>query len=375
MEMMSKLVTTAGLAALAAAQISQAPCIVLSEPPNFVRPYVIPHNYGSILGLGSTVYRFPVASPSSGGAMTLLTTNGDASTTGVKVYPHRHLRQYENLFCSRGAVQLWTQQYNAEQNVRKLTAGDFGASPPNSTHTFQIVEPNTERTYGVVFDGGLEKLFFSSGAPNLTYPSFSPYDPNAVGRVASPPPSGPWDIIANPDFVPRRDMVNGSAPAGAGWHDEADALPSDPAQPYYVARDLGPNYLNSEGGSYQVVRPLHTAAQSAGSQQQHNLTLSFISMSMRPADATMPPATHRYAGHAGFRVEDGALVLAVEGYAPAQLLYGDVTFVPGNTSYSCYAPAPVSFTRVLNFATGVDGLDTALIARGVPWNSSVWPTA
>jgi quercetin dioxygenase-like cupin family protein len=112
------------------------------------------HNHGPVLNLGNTAFRFPITASSSGGTMTLLTTNGDGSPD-VNVFPHRHVVQYENFFCSRGAVQLWTQQWNATQNVRKLTAGDFGASPPNVTHTFQIVEPNTEM-YGVVFDGGLE---------------------------------------------------------------------------------------------------------------------------------------------------------------------------------------------------------------------------
>lgn len=96
--------------------------------------------------------------------------------------------------------------------MRKLTAGDYGASLPNATHTFQIVESNTEM-YGVIFDGGLEKMFFAIGLPNLTYSSFSPYDPNAIETMARPATgyNGSYDIIANPDFVPRRDIVNGSA--------------------------------------------------------------------------------------------------------------------------------------------------------------------
>lgn len=269
--------------------------------------------------------------------------------------------------------------------MRSLGPGDYGASPPNATHTFQIVEPNTDM-YGVVFDGGLEQMFFAIGVPNMTYPSFSPYDPTAMEAVAMPAPmpppdfngssAGMYDIISNPDFVPRTDIVNGSAPAGTGWHSPANTLPSDPTAPYYVARDFGPKYLNSEGGSYQVIQPLNMAEQSVPT--GHNFTLSFINMSMRGAvgnaSSTSEPPTPRYAGHAGFRVEDGAMILTVEGYEPVQLLYGDVAFVPGNTSYSYYAPSPVSFTRVLHFAAEVNGLDTTLIARAVPWNSPVWPT-
>lgn len=376
--MLASLVYIAGLFALVyTAQVDPAASLVVDEPPNFVRPYVIPHNHGPTLAIGSTAGRFPVTSPSSGGAITLLTTNGGASST-LNVFPHLHQRQYENFFCSRGSVQLWMQGKNeSSQNVRRLSAGDYGASPPNTTHTFQIVEPNTEM-FGVIFDGGLEQLFFGMGAPNLTYATFTPFDParsNSTTNTGQPPPglnqSG-VDIIPQPNFVARRDITNGSAPEGTGWHTQENTLPADPAQPYYVARDSGPKYLNSEGGMYQVIETLNTATQSSAS--GHNFTLSFISMSMRAANATTPLPKHKYAGHGGFRVEDGAVMLSVDGYPPTLLLYGDVAFIPGNTSYTYYAPAPVSFTRILAFAAEFHGLDSTLISRGMPWNSPVWPT-
>jgi quercetin dioxygenase-like cupin family protein len=84
----------------------------------------------------------------------MLTTNGNAAPE-INVFPHRHVRRYENFFCSRGAVQIWTQQYGGPQTARKLGPGDYAGSPSNTTHTFQIVEDNTDM-FGVVFDGGLE---------------------------------------------------------------------------------------------------------------------------------------------------------------------------------------------------------------------------
>jgi quercetin dioxygenase-like cupin family protein len=139
---------------LVAANIFPSKSLIVKDNPNTLRPYVLPHLHGTLLQLGDTPFRFPITGSTTNNSFTLLTTNGDISP-GLNVFAHRHVRRYENFFCSRGGVQVWTQQYNGVQNVRKLGPGDSAHSPSNVTHTFQIVEANTDM-FGVVFDGGLE---------------------------------------------------------------------------------------------------------------------------------------------------------------------------------------------------------------------------
>jgi hypothetical protein len=61
---------------------------------------------------------------------------------------------YENFFNYKGHFQLWTEKDGDEQ-AHLLTAGDYGAVPHNTTHTFQILDPDTEMV-GVIQPGGFE---------------------------------------------------------------------------------------------------------------------------------------------------------------------------------------------------------------------------
>jgi hypothetical protein len=221
------------------------------------------------------------------------------------------------------------------------------------------------------------RMFYQLGK-NISYDTFSPYDPSLSGTGSMPNggglsglpggisarQTGGFDLIPNPSFVPRRDIVNGSGPANSGWHTAANSLPSDPTLPFYIARDLGPKYLYKDG-PYQIIHSLSTARQSGN----NVFTLSFIVMAAKPANTTVP--LQKFTGHAGFRVEEGLMTLEVEGYAPAQLSWGDVAFIPGGTSYRYYSTVP--YTKVLHFAAEANGLDSTLIAKSTAWNSPVWP--
>jgi hypothetical protein len=216
------------------------------------------------------------------------------------------------------------------------------------------------------------QLFYAL-APNSTYPIDDPFNPaikwTPGGNQPPPPGSGfdPvfFDIYPNTDFIPRRDFVNGTAPPDPSWHTSPNTLPTDPTVPYYSARDKGPFYLNNQSSFYQVIQPLNTPTQSS----YHNFTLSWLIMSrVKPTTA---PIIRKYAGHAGFRVEEGALTLQVDGYDPVVLLTGDVAFIPGGTPYIYYSSA--AYTKALHFAAEKKGLDTDLIAKGIKWDSPVWP--
>lgn len=166
------------------------------------------------------------------------------------------------------------------------------------------------------------------------------------------------------NYTARSDAVDGAAPAGSAWHTGSNALANDSSTPFFVAKDYGPQYLNNQTGSYKVIQPFVTPVQSAG-----NFTLSTITMA-RVAVADVTESV--YPGHAAFEVLDGQLKVLMGGET-LSLLQGDVVFIPGNTSYKYFSD--VAYTKVLHISQGADGLDSALIAGGVSWDSPIWPIA
>lgn len=85
-------------ALLASTQVVWARSLVVPSPPDHLRPYVLPYLEGTVSANGDRAYRFPVTNLSSGGAMTLLTTNIIGSN-GLSVFPHQHRSLRELLLC------------------------------------------------------------------------------------------------------------------------------------------------------------------------------------------------------------------------------------------------------------------------------------
>lgn len=121
---------------------ASASSLWVSEVPDAPRPYAVRHYGIDGLAIGAQVYRFPVTGPSSDYAFTLISTAAPASGY-LGVLPHVHQTHYENFFCLKGRLQLWTAAADSFENeeARLLTPGDFGAVPHNTTHTFQIQDP------------------------------------------------------------------------------------------------------------------------------------------------------------------------------------------------------------------------------------------
>ena len=136
-----------------AAQVSSTSSIWVTEVPTYVRPYAIPHYSAQGYIIGQQIYRFPVTGPSSGYAFTLISTNAPGSPD-LGVFPHQHRIHYENFFNFRGRIQVWAEK-DGDEETRILLPGDFGAVPQNTTHTFQILDPDTE-LLGVISPGGFE---------------------------------------------------------------------------------------------------------------------------------------------------------------------------------------------------------------------------
>lgn len=144
---------TLEFAAAAPVASSSNSSIWVTQVPTYVRPYAIPHYLAQGCVVGQQIYRFPVTGPSSGYVFSLIQTNSPGSTA-LGVLPHLHEAHYENFFNFRGRFQLWTDKHD-EDNTRILLPGDLGAVPHNNTHTFQILDPDTEMA-GVIQPGGFE---------------------------------------------------------------------------------------------------------------------------------------------------------------------------------------------------------------------------
>lgn len=114
----------------------------VSEVPTSPQPYAVRHYGIPATAVYGQIYRFPVTGPSSDYAFTLISTASPGSGA-LGVLPHTHLTHYENFFCLKGRLQLWTADAATFENeeARLLTPGDYGAVPHNTTHTFQVLDP------------------------------------------------------------------------------------------------------------------------------------------------------------------------------------------------------------------------------------------
>ncbi|KAI3396745.1 hypothetical protein diail_11707 [Diaporthe ilicicola] len=370
----------------------------VSEVPSSPQPYAVRHYGIPGVVIGAQTYRFPVTGPSSDYAFTLISTAAPGSGS-LGVLPHTHLTHYENFFCLKGQFQLWTSDAETYENeeARLMTPGDYGAVPHNTTHTFQILDPDTDMV-GVIQPGGFEDLFYALANANYTSPLESPYEINDASPFnatsSSPPPSVIaslefFDVYAQLNFTPSRALVNGSysSTKGAGdvtgWHGAPAELGADDKTPYFVAKDFGPKWLSDEAGFYQIVQPLVTPTQSAG-----NFTLATIIMSQKlsnesamsvsgndtsaTAASSSASGSTALTGHSAFEVVEGLLSVEISGET-IQLATGDVVFVPAGTAFQYYSVVP--YTKVFYISQGADGLDTRLMENGVSgWEYPVWPS-
>ncbi|KAL4803122.1 RmlC-like cupin domain-containing protein [Aspergillus unguis] len=366
MKLLSLAATAATAATAAASSLSD---LYVENAPSSPRPYIIPHYANShAVNVYGQIYRFTVTGPSSDYAFTLMSTNAPASGS-LGVLPHIHQKHYENFFNFKGRFQLWAQKGDGEKQGRLLTQGDYGSVPRNTTHTFQILDPDTEMI-GVISPGGFEDLFYFLGT-NFSSSTNTPYLPIASNGSSSTGPDAGlistlerFDVHAALDFQPRYDFVNGSAPA-SDWHSiDNTATPlGEAGEPYFIANNYGPKYLNSRHGAYQIVQPLVTNTES----QDTNFTLSTIIMSRQKTDAD----TWTSNGACAFEVLEGSVMIKIGEYPVARLEMGDVAFVPKNVKYQYWTSA--SYAKVLYVSSGHEGVANKLIATGKSWDYPTFP--
>ncbi|KAF6807197.1 quercetin -dioxygenase [Colletotrichum musicola] len=364
-----------GLAASASPSPRQTTnTLFVDVAPDHPRPYVLPRFKGrAIMLTKSDIVRFAITANSSGGAFSMVQHNGKTSGWTV-ARPHTHERTHEHFYCSRGRVELWAQRNvtGAGEEARVASLGDYGSVPPGTIHTFQLIDPDSQLNH-VFHPAGFEHLFAEFSIGEYESAVGSPYVPIAD----DPEPFGPLtpaidaqlrslDLIAAPEeeYKPRRDMINGTAgDAGLAWHDGPNSLPEDPAEPYFVANNHGPAYLNAEAG-YKVVQPFVTAAHTEG-----NFTMGTIIMSPKLDNETATSVTlpHPFA----LELQEGQLIIAVDGFETVSLLQGDVFFVPADTRFSFHATVP--FTKFMYMNGGGEGLDQVLLEKSIPWGFPAYP--
>lgn len=284
-----------------------------------------------------------------------------------------HQAHYENFFCGKGRFQLWAEK-DGFSEARLLTPGDYGAVPHNTTHTFQVLDPFTTMI-GNIVPGGFENLFFAIADGNYSSSTWSPYVPSNASAGSSSGAGGSaslitalesFDVYAQLDFVPRRDLVNGSAPSTSTWHTGDNELSSDGETPFFVAKDYGPKYLNSVHLGYQIVQPFVTPTQSG----DFTFSEGTISMSRAPVNETVRSNVFKAAQ--AFTVLEGQLSVNI-GQEPAVLNDGDTVFIPGNTPFQYWST--VAFTKIL-YTTGnsSDTLDKMLMDAAENWDYPTFPT-
>ncbi|TDZ38439.1 Quercetin 2,3-dioxygenase [Colletotrichum spinosum] len=342
--------------------------LFVSQAPLTSHPYALRKGDGRAVAVGNQIYRFSVTGNASAGAFTLMQTNApDSSDLGV--LPHIHKAHYENFYCSKGSIQLWAKTNASAEQARLLTPGDYGAVPHNTVHTFQITDPDTQLT-GVIQPGGFEELFIAIANSEFNSSTGAEFVPAAINGSSGSDPAlisalEAFDVYAQLDFSPRRDLVNGSAGGPATWHTAANELAKDNVTPNFIAKNRGPKFLNAEHGVYHLVAPFATADQTAGNFSMGTATLSppLANQTATEATPTQPLA---------FQLEEGALVVVVDGYDAVTLIQGDVIFVPAGTRFSYSAAA--GFTKFLYVSGGGDGWDYQLLQKAVAWDFATYPT-
>ncbi|KAG3143651.1 hypothetical protein PI126_g14523 [Phytophthora idaei] len=312
--------------------------IFVDTAPEELRAYVLPKSHGEAVKIGDQIYRFSVTGPSSGGAPTTRISTALAES------------------------------YNStsEQQTRVLTQGDYGAVLHNTYHTFQVLDPDTQMT-GVIQPGGFEVLFVAlrdSYYNSSTYANFEPSHTNSSAGTNADTISAleEYDVYAQLMWETRHDTVNGTAGSG-NWHDGTNELADDGHTPFFVAKNFAQKYLNYENG-YKLLAPVQKGPQSGG-----NFTMGTLTMSAKASNKTENTITPKQP--LAFQLEEGQLSVEVDGET-AQLIQGDVLFVPGNTTFSYHATVPV--TKFLYVSGGADGFDYELLQNSVEWDYAAYPT-
>lgn len=337
--------------------------LTVYEEPNEVRPYVIPYLRGFAVQAFGYVVGFPVTNVSTAGAISLITVHGKKEPM---VPVHYHSRYHETFFVAKGAINLF-----AQNETRRLGPLDIGSVPPNTNHSFELLEPDTE-IIGAVTPGGFS-FYQQVGdyyAPEVLSP-FPTDDPNPPANLSRVEAATGLYYDYNPtNYQLNFDMTNGTTDSTEPWHTGNNYLPQI-LTPYYVAGGWGPKYLHRELG--QVVHLYMT-----GQESNNAMTIATLTMRAARANETEKEWSSESVAQL-FRVLEGQLYIKMLNQT-AVLGTGDTAVVPQGVRFSYWSN--VAFTRVYTVAAAIPGvsLNTStfgvvhdLLAASESWDYAIFP--
>nr|OQO16952.1 hypothetical protein B0A51_15322 [Rachicladosporium sp. CCFEE 5018] len=344
--------------------VTKSTNLVVTEPPSFVRPYVLPDLSGPAVVLINDVIRAPINNESSGGAFSLLQLNAQPYIRSgygdlYQTPPHYHTRFHETFFCYKGEVTLW-----ANGEARMLTTQDFGSMPTHQNHSYSFTEPDSTLV-AFIYPGGFEKFYWNVSEPFVD-PTSAPFAPDIhthfLETTFAAAVGAKYDVfpIFNDQFS--FNFTNGTTNRSLPWHNGVTSAPMNSKEPYFLANNWSPKYLHRASG--QVIQPRVTAAQSAG-----NFTLSTIAMRRRQLNETI--VQHVYDQPHFFQVLEGVMMIRMMRQTVA-MSTGDVAFIPGGTTFQYWSE--VAFTKVYAGASGSNGLNHHLIEHAEKWAYAVFPS-
>jgi quercetin dioxygenase-like cupin family protein len=119
-------------------------------------PYVIPAGHGlATITLGQAI-RILAGEEQTNGAFTICSVVGPKAGP-VPQHWHEHEHEHDTFFCTRGAVQIWT-----DEQSRVLYPGGFANVPPGVKHAYALHEHHSEMV-GLISPGGFERFFAATG--------------------------------------------------------------------------------------------------------------------------------------------------------------------------------------------------------------------
>jgi quercetin 2,3-dioxygenase len=132
-------------------------------PPEPGKPYVIEKGQGDRAHLFGDLITVYAGGEQTENAFNFFTVEGPR---GDLIPAHVHADTYEVFYVTAGAVRLFVEDTEGEQQEKLLTPGDFGFVPKNCPHAYRM-ERHHSQVVGVAAGPGgtFERFFENLGAP------------------------------------------------------------------------------------------------------------------------------------------------------------------------------------------------------------------
>ncbi|WP_217253535.1 quercetin 2,3-dioxygenase [Streptomyces sp. AC602_WCS936] len=123
------------------------------------RPYFIEKGMGDRAHLFGDLITVYAGGPQTENTFNFFTCEGPK---GDIIPAHSHPDTYEVFFVTQGAVRLFVEDLEGEQEERLLTAGDFGFVPKNCPHAYRIERHHSQIVGVAAGPGGTFERFFET---------------------------------------------------------------------------------------------------------------------------------------------------------------------------------------------------------------------